>query len=183
MSRSERAARRGPVPGRIVLALAALLAAGAAGCRGPQHVVHSSRRSAHRASLAAAPALPDSLTGDTNRGAPDDSGARGDAAGARRAILGTLREYVRASNAGDVPALVRLYTDDALVLPPSHPPIEGRRAIAAFWRQGIDSGFALTPLRVDVHGDVAWVVGRYTLPATAQDPADTGKSVFCLHRQ
>jgi uncharacterized protein (TIGR02246 family) len=134
---------------------ALLLLPPAAGCRAP---------SADRAE------------GSPARAAADDTAA------SRRAIERTVRRYVEASRAGDAGALAALYADDAAVLPPAHAPVLGREAIAEFWREGLEPGFDLEPLRIDVHGDVAYLVGRYTLPATAAEPADTGKSVMGLRR-
>jgi len=103
--------------------------------------------------------------------------------GARKAIEAAVDRYVEASNQGDVDGLTSLYADDAVLLPPDHEPVEGRQAIAEFWRQGTDSGLEVTPLRLDVDGDVGYLVGRYRLPPTDEEPADSGKTVMCLRRQ
>jgi len=121
-------------------------------------------------------------------GRPADGGnvagrAAADTALARRDIERTIRAYAAASNAGDVDSLVSLYADDAVVLPPDHGPVAGRQAIADFWREGLEPGMELTPVRITVAGDLAYAVGRYVLPPTAADPADSGKMVFCLRRQ
>lgn len=105
--------------------------------------------------------------------------ARADA----KAIEAAVRRYVAASNRGDAEELAALYTEDAVLLPPDHAPVEGREAIAAFWRQGTDPGLAMRTIRVDVQSDLGYLVGRYTLPATDQEPADSGKSLLCLRRQ
>lgn len=121
-------------------------------------------------------------------GRPADGGnvagrVAADTALARRDIERTIRAYAAASNAGDVDSLVSLYADDAVVLPPDHGPVAGRQAIADFWREGLEPGMELTPVRITVAGDLAYAVGRYVLPPTAADPADSGKMVFCLRRQ
>jgi len=90
---------------------------------------------------------------------------------------------VDASNQGDVETLTSLYADDAVLLPPDHAPIEGRKAIEEFWRQGTDQGLRVTTLRLEVAGDVGYLIGRYNLPATAKEQADSGKYVMCLKRQ
>ena len=111
---------------------------------------------------------------------------RGDArtdSGARREIEAAVTRYVEATNQGDAEALTRLYTDDAVLLPPDHQPIQGREAIAEFWRQGTDTGLEVTTLRLEVEGDLGYLVGRYHLPATTEEPADSGKYVMCLQRQ
>jgi uncharacterized protein (TIGR02246 family) len=101
----------------------------------------------------------------------------------RRAIEAAVKRYVDASNQGDATALAALYADDAMLLPPDHEPIRGREAIGAFWRQGTDEGLEVTNLAVEVNGNLGYLVGRYHLPATEEEPADSGKYVMCLKRQ
>jgi uncharacterized protein (TIGR02246 family) len=101
----------------------------------------------------------------------------------RKAIEAAVQQYVTASNQGDADALAALYADDAVLLPPDHEPIQGRAAIGAFWRQGTDEGLEVTTLSVEVEGSIGYLVGRYNLPATDEEPADSGKYVMCLRRQ
>ena len=65
----------------------------------------------------------------------------------------------------------------------SHQPIRGREAIVDFWRQGTDEGLEVSPLRLEVNGDLAYMVGRYRLPPTEAEDADSGQYVLCLKRQ
>lgn len=102
---------------------------------------------------------------------------------ARQAIQAAVGRYVDASNQGDVETLTSLYAEDAVLLPPDHAPIEGRKAIEKFWQQGTDQGLRVTTLRLEVAGDVGYLIGRYNLPATAKEQADSGKYVMCLKRQ
>ena len=114
-------------------------------------------------------------------------GCAGEAAGvdaaSRGAIEATVDQYVAASNQGDAAALTALYAEDALLLPPDHEPIHGREAIGEFWEQGTDAGLEISTLRLEVDGDVAYLVGRYRLPPTDQEDADSGQYVLCLKRQ
>jgi uncharacterized protein (TIGR02246 family) len=103
--------------------------------------------------------------------------------GSRRAIEAAVQRYVDASNRGDADALASLYADDAVLLPPDHEPVRGRAAIGDFWRQGTDEGLEVTTLTVEVQGGLGYLVGRYHLPATDEEPADSGKYVMCLKRQ
>ncbi len=48
---------------------------------------------------------------------------------ARLAIEAAVTRYVAASNRGDAEALMELYAEDAVLLPPDHEPIQGREAI------------------------------------------------------
>ena len=105
-----------------------------------------------------------------------------DAAG-RRGVESAIQRYVDASNRGDVATLTSLYAEDAMLLPPDHEPIQGREAIRAFWRQGTDEGLQVSNLAVEVNGNLGYLVGQYHLPATDEEPADSGKYVMCLKRQ
>jgi len=118
---------------------------------------------------------PLALVGCAGRPAPDPL--------ARVAIETAVHRYVAASNSGDAEALMNLYAEDAVLLPPDHEPIQGREAIGEFWRQGTDQGLEVTTLRLDTDGKIGYLIGRYRLPATDQDPADSGKYVMCLRRQ
>ena len=111
------------------------------------------------------------------------AGPDGDQPGARQAIEAAVQRYVEATNQGDAEALASLYADDAVLLPPDHEPIRGRAAIGDFWRQGTDEGLEVSTLTVEVDGGLGYLVGRYHLPATDEEPADSGKYVMCLKRQ
>jgi uncharacterized protein (TIGR02246 family) len=115
------------------------------------------------------------LAACANQTATDPSG--------RQAVESAIRSYVEASNKGDVTALASLYAEDAVLLPPDHEPIQGREAIRAFWRQGTDEGLEVSNLAVEVSGNLGYLVGQYHLPATDEEPADSGKYVMCLKRQ
>jgi uncharacterized protein (TIGR02246 family) len=116
------------------------------------------------------------LGGCGARGLPPDPAAR-------QAIEAAVRRYVAASNQGDASGLAALYADDAVLLPPDHEPIRGRAAIRAFWDQGTDEGLEVSNLAIEADGNLGWLVGRYRLPATDEEPADSGKYVMCLKRQ
>jgi uncharacterized protein (TIGR02246 family) len=127
------------------------------------------------APLPALLALVSLLSGCASQAATDPAG--------RQAVESAIRSYVEASNKGDVATLASLYAEDAVLLPPDHEPIQGREAIRAFWRQGTDEGLEVTNLAVEVSGNLGYLVGQYHLPATDEEPADSGKYVMCLKRQ
>src|SRR5688572_28020012 len=110
-------------------------------------------------------------------------GSRALDSASRGAIEATVDRYVAASNEGDAEALTELYAEDAVLLPPDHEPIHGREAIGEFWQQGTDTGLEVSTLRLEVDGNVAYLVGRYHLPPTDQEDADSGQYVLCLKRQ
>ena len=94
-----------------------------------------------------------------------------------------VHRYLETVSQGRPDDIVALYADDAMLLPPDHEPILGRAAIGAFWEQGTDQGLEVTNLDVEVDGNLGYLVGRYHLPATDDEPADSGKYVMCLKRQ
>lgn len=110
-------------------------------------------------------------------------GPRAIDATSRGAVEATVDRYVAASNEGDAAVLTSLYAEDAVLLPPDHEPIHGREAIGEFWEQGTDSGLEVTTLRLEVEGNLAYLVGQYRLPPTEQEEADSGQYVLCLKRQ
>lgn len=107
------------------------------------------------------------------------------AAGA--ADTATVREgtakWFKAYNAGDADAIVALYTDDAVIMPPGAPPARGPAAIKAFLVKDIADARAGGVVivmgdkdEVDVKGDVAWHAGTYAV-MKAGSTIDTGAYV------
>ena len=81
------------------------------------------------------------------------------------AIRGALEAYFTAANAGDAARWASLYTEDAVIMPPNSPTVEGRAAI--------ESWLAMLPvkimdaegmaLEVEGAGDVAYLRGTYSM--------------------
>lgn len=72
--------------------------------------------------------------------------------------------FETAFNGGDAAATGALYTDDAILLPPGGPVIEGRDGIVALWQGAIDSGLKdldLMTMNVEVAGDTAYETGTF----------------------
>ncbi len=71
--------------------------------------------------------------------------------------------YTTAAETGDAEALVSLYTEEALILAPGHPPISGRQAIEEYCKASIGHGFELTLNVLDFQeqGDTAYVAGTW----------------------
>jgi ketosteroid isomerase-like protein len=84
----------------------------------------------------------------------------------RTPAAGAGRLFVAAIAAGDARAAARTYAPEARLLAPSVGPIEGRDAIAAFWRAGIDAGIRDVqhePVQLEERGSVAFEFGRYAI--------------------
>ena len=91
-----------------------------------------------------------------------------DDSAARAAIDATNRRFEAAFNAGDPGRAAReVYTENASILPPDLPMVQGRENIAQFW-VGAAAQLAVTDVRLstvalEVHGDVAHEIGKATL--------------------
>ena len=90
-----------------------------------------------------------------------------------------LRDYERAWRAGDVPALVALFTSDGFVMQPGRPPARGHAALAAVYQGQGGSALRLRPLAYATADSVGYIIGAY---GYGDDPADQGKFTLTLRR-
>jgi ketosteroid isomerase-like protein len=80
-------------------------------------------------------------------------------------------EWSRCVRNDDLNSLMKLYSDDAILVPPNGAPIKGRKLIRQFWEGvlphigDIDSGLA----DVDGSGVMAMIAGAFTLQSTRDD--------------
>jgi len=94
--------------------------------------------------------------------------------------LGAAAEgWQTAFNAGDLDALVAMYTDDARVLPPNGEIGQGTEAVAASMGEFIDAGLGgeLTTIEAVVAGDLGYRVGTFTLHTEDGTTVDQGKFI------
>jgi uncharacterized protein (TIGR02246 family) len=96
------------------------------------------------------------------------------------AVIGTARaedlravmeadnaRWLAAYNTNTPAAFAAMYTEDAVVLPPGQPPVNGRDAITQFWKDRLAPGnrkdhtFEIVSVRQD--GELAYQVARWTL--------------------
>ncbi len=90
------------------------------------------------------------------------------------AVRRLTQEWVLACNTRQLDELIELYAADALVLRSNLPPIRGAMAVREFFHASLEAGLgevAVDPMRVEVVGDMAHEVGRYS----ALVPGTTGK--------
>jgi ketosteroid isomerase-like protein len=113
-------------------------------------------------------------------GPPNDDA--GTLARTRQDLTEATARYVAASRGGDAHALAALYEERAILLPPDDEPVEGRAAIEAYWHRALEDGLELHTTRVEASGPVAYSIGRWSLPATDSEAADSGKLVLCWKR-
>lgn len=109
----------------------------------------------------------------------------------RAAIAAIDKKFMEDVNRGNASAGAAAYTDDAILMPPNHSPLEGKQAIEKHLDelgsllQG--SNFQLSILEVDVQGDTAIVRGTYsnsfTVPGMDVPTEDHGKTMNVWKRQ
>jgi uncharacterized protein (TIGR02246 family) len=95
--------------------------------------------------------------------------------------------FVSAINNKDVSQALKLYADDAVMMPPGAFSFQGRDKIEAFLKQIFDAGlsdYALTPVAWWTRGDTGYEVATYTLSigTGAQRVQDKGKIMLILQR-
>lgn len=84
--------------------------------------------------------------------------------------------FAECVNTGDIEALADHWCNDGILLPVSHPKIEGKEAIVAFWGSRFaNSRFRLTNtvVNVDDLGDTATVILEQTFTANLGDNPQT----------
>jgi uncharacterized protein (TIGR02246 family) len=94
-------------------------------------------------------------------------------------------KWNEAFNEGDVEALTELYTEDAVILPPTETVVEGTDDIEEFWEDVIKQGISdheIDIVDVEEEGDLAIVSGRWSAK-DAEDNQHQGSVVNVLERQ
>jgi len=95
-------------------------------------------------------------------------------------------ELMKAVAAGQAEAAAALYSDDACILAPGGQLLDGRDAIAGFFRQARADGVARLVLdseHLDTVGDQAAEVGRYSLLRETGQQLDTGRYLVVWKRR
>src|ERR1043165_2989110 len=113
----------------------------------------------------------------------------------RSADEATLRnldtEWSKAAGAKDVDKTASYYSDDALVLPPNMPAINGKQGARAMWQgmfsvSGFGGGWKASKVEVARSGDLAYVTGTYELSETdakGKPMTDKGKYLEVWKKQ
>jgi uncharacterized protein (TIGR02246 family) len=109
----------------------------------------------------------------------------------RAAIAAIDKKFMEDANRGDAAAGAAAYTDDAILMPPNHSPLEGKQVIekylAEIGSQLQASNLQLSISEVDVQGDTTIVRGTYsssfTVPGTNAPMEDRGKTLNVWKKQ
>ena len=106
------------------------------------------------------------------------------------AIEASVAEWLAAWNAADSATLSSLYTDDAILMPPDGPNIQGREPVGQFWQDNFDEFTGqqtATAEEVRVLGDMAFARGTYqvvrTPKAGGEEEERSGKFFDLYERQ
>jgi len=106
------------------------------------------------------------------------------------AIKRVNEDLIDAFNAGDAAAAVALVMDDAVDLPPNHPPVIGKEAIRSFVQSDFDRStwhFIDEIVEVEVAGDLAVIWSSYSVTLTFKDDGrqieNSGKWLKVLKKQ
>jgi len=112
-------------------------------------------------------------------------------ASASRIELGQMnRDFAAALNAKDAKAAAALYTEDAVLIPPGEPIVQGRAAIEEYWRGALESGGIrdVSVETMDAHssGSLGYETGSFVLTVNGPDGqpvVDRGRYVELLRRE
>ncbi len=106
-----------------------------------------------------------------------------------QAIRAASKQWEDNFDSGDLAAFATHYTEEAKVLPPNNQMVTGRESIQEFFQAFYDAGgrdLHLTVIDLHVSGDMAHVVGKYTLtiqPEEGEAISDNGKYVEIWKRE
>jgi ketosteroid isomerase-like protein len=108
--------------------------------------------------------------------------AAADSAKEMAALQAADQKWAKAYNAGNADAVASLYDEQAVLLPPGAPGVNGRAAIKAFFvkdtaeSQKAGVAFSLGPKPTGgVSGDLGWQSGTYAVKDKAGKVVETGK--------
>jgi len=91
-----------------------------------------------------------------------------------------IEQFESAFTQGDAAGIASFYTENAMLLPPEADFVKGRQAIQAFWQMAIDmgiKGLKLDVIDVELHGDTAIEMSKYTLGSADNEVMEQGKGI------
>jgi ketosteroid isomerase-like protein len=105
-------------------------------------------------------------------------------------VLSADAASMKAAEALDVAGTVANYSDDALVMPPNHPPVSGRQPIHDLWAAmlapGTQISWAANKVESAASGDLVYIQGTYsvmTLGPDGKPVSDDGKYLSVWKKQ
>ena len=108
----------------------------------------------------------------------------------RAAMEEANAHWLQAYNTNNPQAFLEMYTNDAVLMPPSSPPVNGREAISQFWENRLKAGnrknHTFQILSVQQDGKTAYQVNLWTLDVikdTGETTKLSGNSARIFERQ
>ena len=83
-------------------------------------------------------------------------------------IRDLYRQYLEAQRKGDNEAVVSLYTEDAMLIPPGQQPLKGRAEIRKYNEGSANSGIEMDLNHIEIGEKLAWVTGLIHWDADGQ---------------
>ena len=110
---------------------------------------------------------------------------------ASRSELGQMnRDFAAALNAKDAAAAAALYTEDAVLIPPGEPIVQGRAAIEEYWRGALELGgvrdVSVETMDALSSGSLGYETGSFVLTVDGPDGEpiiDRGRYIELLRRE
>ncbi len=105
---------------------------------------------------------------------------------AELAIQANLLSWMYAYNTGNAEALAELYTEDAIVMPPSDETIISKDAIKSYWNAELSgelSAITIDPVRIKIEGDTAYQAAIWTAKIKETGESVGGNVLTVLERQ
>lgn len=99
---------------------------------------------------------------------------------ARAAIAAANQKFMQSFAQQDAGAIAALYTESGQLLPGNSDFVTGTAAIQGFWQGAMEMGIKAVKLEgveLEIHGETAVEVGKYTLGAEGGQTLDQGKYV------
>lgn len=93
----------------------------------------------------------------------------------KMAIEGRLQQYEARFNEADPVALAELFDQEVVYYGPLGQVLEGRAAVEERYRQNLEAGFSdmsIETLQIEVIGDTAWDIARYTIVGPNGEPLE-----------
>ncbi|MFQ5973127.1 MAG: YybH family protein, partial [Alphaproteobacteria bacterium] len=91
---------------------------------------------------------------------------------AKEAIVAAHEALNENLNSGNAAGIAQLFTEDASILPPNSPRIDGREGIQGYWQTAIDMGIrdgVVSSLEIEDFGDWATQIGGFTATVPGED--------------
>jgi uncharacterized protein (TIGR02246 family) len=103
-----------------------------------------------------------------------------------KAIKAIEQKYTELFLRGDAAGLAALYTEDAVFMPPDADFLHGQAAIQQFFEKVISMGIkgpVFETVQVELYGDLAVELARYTLFGAGDVVVFKGKAIFVWKRE